>query len=245
VATFHAHGALGWMKFGKPLWGFLADRLDARIAVSPHARDTAEAWLPGDYDIVPNGVLIPERADPGGREHRLLFAGRQEPRKGLYVLLRAWPEIRRRTDARLRIAGADPLAVRLLLARERVPDDGIDVLGFLSQDDLTAELLAAKTMVAPSLGGESFGMVLTRAFACATPVIASDIPGYREVMTPQAAVAFPAGDEGALTDAVVGLLTDEPRRAALGAAARKLAIERYSWEDIARRLVEIYERAAA
>src|SRR5919201_2031027 len=159
VATFHAHGALGWMKFGKPLWGFLADRLDARIAVSPHARDTAEAWLPGDYDIVPNGVLIPERADPGGREHRLLFAGRQEPRKGLYVLLRAWPEIRRRTDARLRIAGADPLAVRLVLARERVPDDGIDVLGFLSQEELTAELLRAKALVAPSLGGESFGMV--------------------------------------------------------------------------------------
>ena len=245
VATFHANGPLGWMKFGNPLWGFLAERLDARIAVSPHARDSAQAWLPGDYEIVPNGVLIPEHADPGGREHRVLFVGRQEPRKGLHVLLRAWPEIHRRIGARLRIAGADPLAVRLLLTRERVPDDGIDILGFLSQDDLTAELLAAKTMVAPSLGGESFGMVLTRAFASATPVIASDIPGYREVMTPEAAVAFPAGDEGALVDAVVGLLSDEPHRAALGAAARELAIERYSWDDIARRLLAIYERAAA
>ena len=63
VATFHAHGALGWMKFGKPLWGFLADRLDARIAVSAHARDTAEQWLPGEYHVVPNGVLMPEHAD--------------------------------------------------------------------------------------------------------------------------------------------------------------------------------------
>src|SRR5262249_49582582 len=167
VATLHAHGALGWMKFGKPLWGFLVERLDVRIAVSPHARDSAQAWLPGDYEIVPNGVLIPDDADPGGREHRVLFAGRQEPRKGLHVLLRACPEIRRRSGARLRIAGADPLAVRLLLTRERISDEGIDVLGFLSQDDLTAELAAAKAMVAPSLGGESFGMVLTRAFACA------------------------------------------------------------------------------
>jgi phosphatidylinositol alpha-mannosyltransferase len=245
VATFHAHGALGWMKMATPIWGFLADRLDARIAVSPHARESAQAWLPGDYEIVPNGVLIPEHADAGGREHRIVFAGRQEPRKGLHVLLRAWPEIHRRSGARLRIAGADPLAVRLLLTRERVPDDGIDVLGFLSQDDLTAELLAAKAMVAPSLGGESFGMVLTRAFACATPVVASDIPGYREVMTPEAGVAFSPGDERALADAVVDLIADEPRRAALGAAARALAIERYSWDDIARRLVEIYEGAAA
>jgi phosphatidylinositol alpha-mannosyltransferase len=245
VATFHAHGALGWMRIGEPLWGFLADRLDARIAVSEHALRSAQAWLPGDYEVVPNGVLIPECADAGGREHRILFAGRQEPRKGLHVLLRAWPEIRGKTGAVLRIAGADPLAVRLLLSRERVSDDGIDVLGFLSQDDLTRELLSAKALVAPSLGGESFGMVLTRAFACATPVVASDIPGYREVMTPEAGVGFPAGDVGALTEAVVSLLENESRRHALGEGARRLAVARYSWDDIARRLVSIYERVVA
>jgi phosphatidyl-myo-inositol alpha-mannosyltransferase len=244
VATFHAHGALGWMKLGKPAWGFLADRIDYRIAVSPHARDTAAAWLPGEYELVPNGVLIPPEADPHGREHQIVFAGRQEPRKGLHVLLSAWPEIHRRTGARLRIAGADPLAVRLLLSRERVSDEGIDVLGFLSQDELTSELLRAKALVAPSLGGESFGMVLTRAFACATPVVASDIDGYREVMTPDAGVTFPAGDEQALTEAVVGLLDEEPRRALLGEGARRVAIERYSWDDIARRLLGIYEQVA-
>src|SRR5258705_8911594 len=160
VATFHAHGALGWMKPAMPVWGFLIERLDHRIAVSTHARDTANRWLPGEYEIVPNGVLIPPAADPHGREHQILFAGRQEARKGLHVLLRAWPEIRRRTSARLRIVRADPLAVRLLLTRDRVPDEGIDILGFLTQEDLTAELLRAKALVAPSLGGESFGMVL-------------------------------------------------------------------------------------
>jgi phosphatidyl-myo-inositol alpha-mannosyltransferase len=245
VATFHAHGALGWMKVGRPVWGFLADRLDYRIAVSPHARDSAAAWLPGEYHVVPNGVLIPPRANAHGRDEQVIFVGRQEPRKGLQVLLRAWPEVRRRTGVRLRVAGADPLAVRLLLTRERVSDDGIDVLGFLSQDELTAELLRAKALVAPSLGGESFGMVLTRAYACATPVVASDIDGYREVMTPDAAVPFPPGDVGALVEALVALLDDEPRRAALGTAARETAIARYSWDDIARRLHEIYEQVAA
>jgi len=245
VATFHAHGSLGWMKLGTPAWGFLADRIDHRIAVSPHARDSAAAWLAGEYEIIPNGVLIPPAADAHGREHQVLFVGRQEPRKGLQVLLRAWPEIRRRTGARLHVAGADPLAVRLLLTRERVPDEGIDVSGFLSQEELTAELLRSKALVAPSLGGESFGMVLTRAYACATPVVASDIDGYREVMTKEAAVSFPAGDEGALVDAVTGLLADEERRAALGAGARRVAVERYSWDDIARRLHDIYESVAA
>jgi phosphatidylinositol alpha-mannosyltransferase len=213
--------------------------------VSAHALRTAQAWLPGDYEVVPNGVLIPEHADAGARDHRILFVGRQEPRKGLHVLLRAWPEIQRRTGALLRIVGADPLAVRLLLSRERVSDEGIDVLGFLSQEELTRELLSAKALVAPSLGGESFGMVLTRAFACATPVVASDISGYREVMDPDAAVSFPAGDVRALTDAVVALLGDEPRRRTLGEGARRLAVTRYSWDDIARRLLSIYERAAA
>jgi phosphatidyl-myo-inositol alpha-mannosyltransferase len=244
VATFHASGELGWMRLGTPVWGFLIDRLDRRIAVSERARESAARWLPGDYEVIPNGVLVPEQAEPGGREHRIVFAGRHEPRKGLHVLLRAWPELHRRTGARLTVAGADPLAVRLLLARLRVPEDGIDVVGFLSQDELTETLLAAKALVAPSVGGESFGMVLTRAFACATPVVASEIPGYREVMTPESSVAVPPEDSGALVEAVSALLADEPRRAALGAGARELAVAEYGWPDIARRLEGVYESAA-
>ena len=242
VATWHASGPIGWMKAGLPLWGVLMDRIDYRIAVSEPARQTIARWIPGEWEIVPNGTLIPDHADPGERDHRILFIGRHEPRKGLQVLLRAWPEIRRRTGARLRVIGADPLAVRLLLARVGVSDDGIDIAGFLSQEDLTSELLAAKAMAAPSLGGESFGMVLTRAFACATPVVASDIGGYREVIEPGTGVLVPPRDPGALADALVALLEDEERRRAIGIAARELAIERYSWDRIARRLVEIYEQ---
>jgi phosphatidylinositol alpha-mannosyltransferase len=245
VATHHASGGLAWMALAKRTWGFLEDRIDARIAVSPKAAESANRWLPGDYEIVPNGVLIPSEAEPGGREHRIVFAGRQEPRKGLQVLLKVWPEIHRRTGARLRVCGADPLAVRLLLTRLRVRDDGIDILGFLPQDEFTKELLSAKALVAPSLGGESFGVVLTRAMAAAVPVIASDIEGYRDVVTPETSIAFPPGDEAALAAAVEGLLADEPRRARMGEAARRHAIDNYSWDDVARRLSAIYERVSA
>jgi phosphatidylinositol alpha-mannosyltransferase len=243
VATHHASGELGWMKFGMPIWGFLLSRIDQRIAVSAQARDSIARWFPGEYEVVPNGVLIPDHAGPGDRDHVVVFAGRHEPRKGLQVLLGAWPEIRRRTGARLRVAGADPLAVRLLLTRLHVPDDGIEILGFLSQDDLTRELSRARALVAPSLGGESFGMVLTRAFACATPVVASDIPGYREVVTDETAVVVPPGDRKELVAGVAALLADEPRRVAMGAAARALALDHYAWPDLARRLEAIYERA--
>jgi phosphatidylinositol alpha-mannosyltransferase len=242
VATHHASGDLGWLRLGMPAWGFLMDRVDQRIAVSVRARASADRWVGGPWEVVPNGVLIPGEFDPGGREHTVVFAGRHERRKGLHVLLRAWPEIRRRTGARLAVAGADPLAVRLLLTRLGVSDDGIDIVGFLSQNELTDVLRSTKALLAPSLGGESFGMVLTRAFACATPAVASDIEGYREVVTTDTAVAVPPGDVGALVDAVDALLVDEDRRAAMGAAARKHAEEHFAWPDIARRLEGIYER---
>ena len=184
VATWHAAGSLGWMRAGVQFWGFLLDRIDWRIAVSDQARSSAQAWFRGwDFEVIPNGVLIPREADPGDRDDAIVFIGRHDPRKGMPVLLKAWSDVHRRTGARLRLVGADPLAVQLLLARYRIPRNGIDVLGFLPQDDLTRELLRAKALAAPSVGQESFGMVLTRAFACAVPVVASDIPGYRAVMT--------------------------------------------------------------
>ena len=245
VATHHASGELGWMRGAVPVWRPVLDRIDYRIAVSQMAADSAARWLPGEYNVIPNGVLIPPAAEAGGREHRILFAGRHETRKGLRVLIEAWPELRKRTGARLRIAGADPLAVRLLLQRTRVSDEGIDILGFLSQEDLTAELLSVKALVAPSLGGESFGMVLTRAFACATPVVCSDITGYRDVMTPETGLLCPPGDSRALAAAIESLLADEQRRAAFGAAAREVAITKYSWEDIGRRLISVYEQVIA
>ncbi len=246
VATWHAAGALGWMRMGLHFWGFLLDRIDHRIAVSEQARASAQRWLPGwDFELIPNGVLTPPAADPDHRENSVVFIGRHDPRKGMPVLLKAWPEVHRRTGARLRLVGADPLAVGLLLARHRVPHEGIDVLGFLPQEELTRELLRAKALAAPSMGMESFGMVLTRAFACAVPVVASDIPGYKAVMTEDTGVLVPPGDAPALTDALVGLLEDEPRRRSLGDSARRLAIERYSWDTIAARLHQIYEEVAA
>jgi len=244
VATFHAAGNSSWRRFAEPLWGFLLGRIDLRVAVSEQARLAAAPYAPGHYEVIPNGVELPAGIDPGGRDDRIVFAGRHDPRKGLPVLLRAWPRLRDR-GIRLRVLGAEPLAVRLLLTRLRVSEEGIDILGFVEDATLTEELAAAKLLVAPSLGNESFGMTITRAFACATPVVASDIPGYRDVVTEETGDLAPPGDADALAEAIASLLADEPARAERGRAARERAESEYAWPLLARRLAECYERVLA
>ncbi len=241
VATAHTSGeTLRWYRPALPFWGFLLERIDYRLAVSERAREAAIPFLGEPIEVLPNGVVIPETADVGGRLPHVVFIGRHEPRKGLPVLLRAWPRVVARTGARLRVVGADPLSVRWLLRREGVADANVDVLGSIPEDELTEELLRASVLVAPSTGRESFGMVLTRAFGCATPVVASDIEGYRDVAGAETGILVPPGDTEALASALVALLEDEPRRRRLGEAARRIAEERYAWGRIAGRLVDIY-----
>jgi phosphatidylinositol alpha-mannosyltransferase len=245
VATWHAHGDLRWMKYGLHFWGFLMDRIDARIAVSPMAVESASRWLPGDYRVIPNGVLMPADADPADRDHAVVFIGRHDQRKGLPTLLRAWPQIHAATGARLRVIGTDPLQYRLLHARLRFDEAGIEVLGIVTNEVRTHELQRAKLLVTPALGGESFGLVLAEAFACATPAVASDIPGYAAVAVPEAATLVPPDEPDALAEAVVAMLGDEERREEMGRAARAHALANYAWDDIAARLEQTYLEVAA
>jgi phosphatidyl-myo-inositol alpha-mannosyltransferase len=242
VSTSHAAGeTIRWYPIAKLAWGFLAERIDVKLAVSERARETALPFLGPPIEVVPNGVVIPREADAGGRRPHVVFIGRNEPRKGLPILLRAWPEVAARTAARLRVVGADPLSVRWLIRRQGLSDENVDLLGSISEEELTRELLQASALTAPSIGRESFGMVLTRAFGCATPVVASDIEGYRDVAGPETGVLVPPGDPDALAEALIGLLEDEGRRRRLGETARRVAEERYAWPRIAARLVAIYE----
>jgi phosphatidylinositol alpha-mannosyltransferase len=241
VATCHSAGErLAWYPIGKQLWGVLTRRIDRRIAVSESARRAAEPYIGGPFQVIPNGIELPPAPDPGGRNGNVVFIGRNEPRKGVPVLLRAWPRVHARTGARLRFVGADPLSIRWLARRQGFSLDGVDLLGGVHEQELTDELTAASLLVAPSLGGESFGMVLTRAFSCATPVVASNIEGYAQVAGPETGILVPPGDPDALAAALVELLEDEERRRALGAAARTAA-EPYSWDLIGRRLLDVYE----
>jgi phosphatidylinositol alpha-mannosyltransferase len=248
VATFHTYSTNGLAgRFTANVAGVrrLYSKLSARIAVSEAARWTAERFYGGRYQIIPNGVDLsmarPAHGDDDG-ELRLLFIGRAEERKGLPVLLRAFEALRGAgVGARLTVAGATRDEVEPLL----LDPEGVEVVGRVSEDDKWRLLGEADVLCAPSLGGESFGMVLTEALASGTPVVASDIAGYRDVVRPGVdSLLVPSGQPVELGEALRALSQDPGRRARMAEAARERA-ERFSWPQVTSEVVEVYERACA
>jgi phosphatidylinositol alpha-mannosyltransferase len=223
------------------------NQLSGRIAVSEAAEWTGRRWYGGNYEIIPNGVdigLTPaDPREPGTEEGlRLLFVGRAEERKGLPVLLRAFEALVEHVPARLVVVGTAPDDIARALANPEALKS-IDALGAVDRDRLWQELASADVLCAPSLSGESFGMVLTEAFASGTPVVASEIAGYSDVVSDGVdGVLIPPGDPQRLAEELQRLHIEPRRRAAMGIAARESA-ERFAWPRIAARVERVYERA--
>ncbi|HEX4837374.1 MAG TPA: lysylphosphatidylglycerol synthase domain-containing protein, partial [Solirubrobacteraceae bacterium] len=172
---------------------------------------------------------------------RILFIGQAVERKGLPVLLRAYEALREHVPATLTLVGASASEIAPLLLDDR----GVRALGKVSEEEKLHELGRADVLCAPSLRGESFGMVLTEAFAAGTPVVASDIPGYRDVARDGIdGLLVPPGDALALAEALRALAFDPARRAAMAASARTRA-ERFSWAYVAEEVADCYREAIA
>ena len=221
------------------------NRLHGRIAVSEAAAWTARRFYGGHYRIIPNGVQLQTppadtRREPDG-ELRILFIGQAVERKGLPVLLRAFEALREHVPVSLWLVGAGPAEV----AHMTLEDSGVTALGKVSDEVKLRELARADVLCAPSLGGESFGMVLTEAFAAATPVVASDIPGYRDVVRDGVDGLLTApGDALALAEALRRMALEPAMRERMALAARERA-ERFAWPHVAAEVSDSYEQAIA
>jgi phosphatidylinositol alpha-mannosyltransferase len=187
----------------------------------------------------------------------VLFLGRHEERKGLQVLLEAFGHLTATLgDGRVRpvlwIAGDGPQTEAL---RRGYPESSDVVwLGVLSEQEKVRRLAAADVLCAPSLGGESFGMIIVEAMAARTPVVASDIDGYRAAAG-GCAVLVPPGEQTALAVALTGVLGGElavlgpavdgrdtgPRRRWLDTAAQRA--DQWSMDRLAQWYVGLYRRA--
>ena len=243
VGTFHRAGDSAAYRVMGPVARWAAGRLGARCAVSEEARRTAVAVLGGDCQVLFNGVDVGRFADavpwPADRP-TVVFLGRHEDRKGLGVLLDAFATLP--GPAQLWVAGDGPLTAEL--ARRHPPSADVQWLGVLGDDELAARVAGADVLCAPSLAGESFGLVLLEAMAAGTAVVASDLAGYR-MAAGGLADLVPPGDVAALATALRGVLADAPaergRSSPEARAARRARAEAWSLDELARRYLEIYD----
>jgi phosphatidyl-myo-inositol alpha-mannosyltransferase len=253
VATFHIATTRSWaLAAAHGLLQPPMEKITARIAVSPLARRVQVEHLGGDAVEIPNGVEVAQFAGVQPLEGyprsggTVGFVGRyNEPRKGMPVLLAALQAlVRTRPDLRLLVVGHGDTAA-LLRAAGPALAPRIRVLGALGDEGKAAALASVDVLCAPAIGGESFGIVLTEAMAAGTPVVASDLDAFQMVLDGgQAGVLVPAGSPLALSRALGVLLDDPGKRAALAAAGRQRAAM-WDWSVVARRVLQVYETAAA
>lgn len=247
VGTFHAAGEQPAYKALSGLARHLCARLDAKVAVSVDAREMVRVAVPDPWTVLFNGVEVEQFAeatpwdDGVDRPPSILFVGRHEERKGLGVLLEALEFVN--DPVEVWIAGEGPQTEEL---RTRYgADRRLRWLGRISDEERNARMAAASVFVAPSLGGESFGVILLEAMAAGAPVVASSISGYQRVAgplddQPEAAILVEPGDAAALARGIVEALGDETRRAALLEAGR-IRADHFSMRRLAVAYEQIYE----
>ena len=243
LGTFHRAGHSTAYQYLRPLVQWVANRLDHRCAVSDDARRLAEAQLGGRYEVMSNGVELdaPASEPVPTTGPTIFFVGRHEPRKGLAVLIDALSHLP--DEVRLWVGGDGPETEAL---RARAGNNlRVEWLGRISDAEKQARLRGADVFCAPSLYGESFGVVLLEAMAARTPIVASDLDAYAIVARPgRDALLSEPGDPAALAAALKRVLYDHDTAGALVASGLERA-QQFSMDTLAQRYVEIYADLAA
>jgi phosphatidylinositol alpha-mannosyltransferase len=239
VGTFHAAGESAAYRYLG--WGLarMAKRLRHRVAVSPDAEELARTHLGGTYELLFNGIEVERfavgEAHPTDRP-TIFFLGRHEPRKGLEVLLAALADLP--DDVRVWVGGDGPQSAEL--HQRHASDPRIEWLGRISDDERAARMRGCTVYCSPSVRGESFGMVLLEAMASGCALVASDLPGHRNVATDGVdALLAPVGDAAGLAKALRRVIDDPSLREELVAGGRRRADE-LSMARLAERYVAIY-----
>ena len=241
VATFHSAGeSAAYRTFSRQL-KWVASRIDIRVAVSKDAVELAQRYIGGDYEVLFNGIELGDYSTPSStpRENAIFFIGRHEERKGLSNLLEALAQLP--PDVRLWIASDGPQTAELKIRFGS--DSRIEWLGRISDSEKISRMSRASVFCAPSLHGESFGVVLLEAMAAGTPVVASNLDGYRNVATDdETALLVETGNVASLASALARVLVDPLLATRLTANGREHA-QRFSMDALADRYIELYERA--
>jgi phosphatidylinositol alpha-mannosyltransferase len=184
-----------------------------------------------EVTIIPNGVDVAALSvDTERHPHRVVFLGRDEPRKGLDLLVEAWSKVSQRfPDAELVVMGAD----------RGSPD--VEWMRRVDDETKARILSSAAVFVAPNTGGESFGIVLVEAMAAGAAVLASDLQAFVDVGG-DAVRFFRKGDNADLADELLDLLGDDDGRPALGRRGEARA-RQFDWSKVATSYRDVYTQA--
>jgi len=243
VGTFHRAGDSAAYTAARPGVRWLAKRLDIRCAVSKDALATAQRAVGGSYELLFNGIEVERFAKAVPHPSNgptIFFIGRHEQRKGLSVLLDALRLLP--ADVTLWVGGTGP-QTEALKARHG-GDPRVEWLGRLSDEEVAARMRGADVFCAPSLHGESFGVVLLEAMAAGAVVVASALDGYANVASDGVdALLTPPGDVEALGRTLTRALSEPQLRVGLLAAA-ELRAQEFSMLHLGEAYAERYERLA-
>jgi phosphatidylinositol alpha-mannosyltransferase len=243
IATFHAAGDSPSYKYLKVSIKPAAANIAHAVAVSKDAAELVRRYIGGDYEILYNGVELDTYRDSPAHPTTgptIFFCGRHEERKGLDVLLAAVQELG--PEVRVWVGSTGPDSARLQV--EYAKDPRIEWLGRLTDADKVARLRGADVFCAPSLHGESFGVVLIEAMAAETAIVASGLDGYRNVATDGVdALLVEPGDVGELAVALKRALFEPGLSESLQRAGSERAKE-FSMTALAQRYAEHYLRLA-
>ncbi len=254
VATFHtATEQFRLLKTVSPLLKIWEKKITARIAVSAEALRTLRTYLGKDAQIIPNGVYVQNiqknlavteaRYTGTALAPTLAFLGRiDEPRKGLPVLAKAWPEILATyPEAKLFVAGVgDKDKARALFGSYL---QGVEFLGPISEAEKARLLGNVDIYVAPNTGGESFGIILVEAMSARATILASDIAAFQAVLgNGNYGAHYRNKDAADLAKKVLQLLADPNLCTSLAQAAQEAA-QKYDWSQVATDILHVYERA--
>ncbi len=239
VATFHAAGESASYKYLARGIRPTVPNLAYRVAVSKDAKALVEPTIGGEFEILFNGVELHDyrRAEPWPTDGpTIFFCGRHEERKGLDVLLAAMADLG--PDVTLWVASNGPDTERL--QAQTAGDARVHWLGRLTDEEKISRLRGADVFCAPSLRGESFGVVLIEAMAAGTCIVASSLDGYRNVATDDVdSLLVPPGDAAVLAQALQRALTDRELAARLVAAGGSRADD-FSMTTLAGHYERIY-----
>jgi phosphatidylinositol alpha-mannosyltransferase len=241
VATFHSAGESGAYKAFSRQLKWIASRIDIRVAVSKDAVELAYRYIGGEYEVLFNGIELSDYIsdDVVAKENAIFFIGRHEPRKGLSTLLEAVSMMP--NDVKLWIASDGPETETL--RAQYANDSRIEWLGRISDAEKYDRLRRSAVFCAPALRGESFGIVLLEAMAAGSPVVASDIDGYRNVATDgENALLVEPANASELAAALAKVIAD-PRLAERLVVAGREHAQQFTMDALADRYIELYERA--